>query len=176
MREYYENSCDFPIILARVLPHQRGSGVAARWRLQSVRIDRPAQLSRWRGLCWLPRWSHRSAVAPNGVYDVSRAVGAARRLAANYLSFLCIACVLEPWLLCGQRFDVIFVYVISPIFQKISGIVLKTFKRAALVTWVQDLWQQRLQATGFVRNRSIVADVTQSDVWKSAAGEHRCNI
>ena len=88
-----------------------------------------------------------------------RRQGRAVQLISNYLSFLVSASLLGPWLLRGQRFDVIFVYGISPILQAIPGVVLKRFKRAALVTWVQDLWPQSLEATGFVRSRSILTVV-----------------
>ncbi|WP_309680834.1 glycosyltransferase family 4 protein [Polaromonas sp.] len=86
-----------------------------------------------------------------------RRQGRAMQLISNYLSFLVSASLVGPWLLRGQHFDVIFVYGISPILQAIPGVVLKRFKRAALVTWVQDLWPQSLQATGFVRDRRILA-------------------
>ena len=94
-----------------------------------------------------------------------RRQGRAVQLISNYLSFLVSASLLGPWLLRGQRFDVIFVYGISPILQAIPGVVLKRFKRAALVTWVQDLWPQSLEATGFVRNRRILTAVAVLVRW-----------
>jgi glycosyltransferase involved in cell wall biosynthesis len=72
------------------------------------------------------------------------------------LSFVISASVMGAWLLRGQRFDVIFVYGTSPILQAVAGVVLKWLKRAPLVTWVQDLWPQSLEATGFVRNRRLL--------------------
>lgn len=74
------------------------------------------------------------------------------RLIANYLSFVIGASLLGPWILRGQRFDVIFVYAISPILQAIPGIVLRRTTGGALIPWVQDLWPQSLEVTGFVRN------------------------
>ena len=88
-----------------------------------------------------------------------RRQGRAGQLISNYLSFLISASLVGPWLLRGQKFDVIFVYGISPILQAIPGVVLKKLKHAALVTWVQDLWPQSLEATGFVRDRRILAMV-----------------
>lgn len=84
---------------------------------------------------------------------IPRKRGSAMRLVANYISFIVCASALGPWLLRGQRVDAIFVYGTSPILQAIAGIVLKRWKRAVLVTWVQDLWPESLQATGFVTNR-----------------------
>ena len=71
----------------------------------------------------------------------------------NYLSFVASASTLGPWLLRGRQFDVILVYGISPILQGIAAIVMKLFKRCPAVLWIQDLWPESLEATGFVRSR-----------------------
>ena len=55
---------------------------------------------------------------------VPRGAGGAWRLALNYLSFVASATV-RARLLRRQRFDIIFVYGISPILQAIAGMVLK---------------------------------------------------
>lgn len=96
---------------------------------------------------------------------VPRARGSAIRLASNYLSFVLSASILGPWLLRGRRIDVVFVYAPSPIVQSIPGMVLKRFKGAKLVTWVQDLWPQSLESTGFVRNRFLLALVEGMVRW-----------
>ena len=75
------------------------------------------------------------------------------------------ASLLGPWLLRKQRFDVIFVYAPSPIIQAIPAVWLAFIKRAKLVTWVQDLWPQSLEATGFVRNRRVLALVAVLVRW-----------
>lgn len=87
---------------------------------------------------------------------VPRGRGGAIGLVANYLSFVLSASVLGPWLLRKQHFDVVFVYAPSPIIQAIPAVWLAFLKRAKLVTWVQDLWPQSLEATGFVRNRRVL--------------------
>lgn len=94
-----------------------------------------------------------------------RGAGGARRLVQNYLSFLFCACTLGPWALRGQRFDVVFVYGTSPILQAIAGIVLKWLKGAVLVTWVQDLWPDSLEMTGFVKNRHALDAVALVVRW-----------
>ena len=94
-----------------------------------------------------------------------RGKGSARRLAANYLSFVVSASILGPWVLRRRRFDVIFVYGTSPILQAIAGVVLKWTKGAALVTWVQDLWPQSLEVTGYVRNPRVLAVVASVVRW-----------
>ena len=95
---------------------------------------------------------------------VPRGQGSACRLMVNYLSFVLGAGLLGPWLLRGRRFDAIFVYGISPILQAVPGVVLRRFTGGALVVWVQDLWPQSLEVTGFVRKPwllSIVAAVVR---------------
>ena len=96
---------------------------------------------------------------------VPRGRGGAIGLVANYLSFVLSASVLGPWLLRKQRFDVVFVYAPSPIIQAIPGVWLAFIKRAKLITWVQDLWPQSLEATGFVRNRRVLDTVALVVRW-----------
>jgi glycosyltransferase involved in cell wall biosynthesis len=96
---------------------------------------------------------------------VPRGRGSALRLVLNYLSFIVSAAVFGPWLLRGQRFDVILVYAPSPILQVIPAIWLAWFKHAKLVTWVQDLWPESLSATGFVRNQKILGAVATLVRW-----------
>jgi len=96
---------------------------------------------------------------------VPRGHGSALRLALNYLSFVVSAAVFGPWLLRGQRVDVIFVYAPSPILQVMPAVWLKWVKGAKLVTWVQDLWPESLSATGFVRNTKVLGAVAALVRW-----------
>lgn len=96
---------------------------------------------------------------------VPRGRGRALRLIANYLSYVFCASLIGPFLTRKQRVDVIFVYGISPILQAIPAIFLKWSKRAKLVVWVQDLWPESLEATGFVKNRLILALVGRVVKW-----------
>jgi glycosyltransferase involved in cell wall biosynthesis len=89
----------------------------------------------------------------------------ALRLAFNYLSFVFCAGVLGPFLLRRRKFDVIFVYGISPILQAVPGLVLRRTTGAALVVWVQDLWPQSLEVTGFLRNRRALGLVASVVRW-----------
>ncbi|OUL88667.1 glycosyltransferase family 4 protein [Paraburkholderia hospita] len=84
---------------------------------------------------------------------VPRGPGRAVRLIANYLSFVFGASILGPFLMRRRPIDVIFVYGISPILQAVPAVFLKWLKGAKLVVWVQDLWPESLEATGFVKNR-----------------------
>ena len=62
-------------------------------------------------------------------------------------------------------FRCVFVYAPSPIIQTIPAVWLAFIKGAKLVTWVQDLWPQSLEATGFVRNRRVLALVAVLVAW-----------
>ena len=91
---------------------------------------------------------------------VPRGANSARRLVLNYLSFIFSSALFGAWRLRGLRFDVVFVYASSPLLQAIGAAVLARLKGAALVTWVQDLWPQSLQATGYIRNPRLLGIVT----------------
>lgn len=83
---------------------------------------------------------------------VARGQGALS-LALNYLSFVFSALLLAPWMLRGKKFDLVFVYAPSPILQAIPAIFLGWIKRAPVILWVQDLWPESMEATGYVTNR-----------------------
>ena len=88
-----------------------------------------------------------------------RGRGSALGLIWNYLSFVMSGTFLAPWALRRKKVDIVFVYAISPILQAIPAIFVKWIKGAKLVIWVQDLWPESLEATGFVRNRWALAMV-----------------
>ncbi|RYH16175.1 MAG: glycosyltransferase WbuB, partial [Alcaligenaceae bacterium] len=96
---------------------------------------------------------------------IPRGRGGGMRLALNYLSFLLSATLMGPWLLRRHKFDVVFVYGTSPILQVIPAIWIAFLKRAKLVTWVQDLWPQSLEVTGFVRNKQLLSAVGHVVRW-----------
>jgi len=96
---------------------------------------------------------------------VPRGRGGAVGLAWNYLSFLSVASVLGPWMLRGRKFDVVFVYGTSPILQAIPAVIIKWIKHSPLVVWVQDLWPDSLQATGFVKSPLLLRWVALAVRW-----------
>ena len=90
-----------------------------------------------------------------------RGRGRARDLAGNYLASIVNMAVLGPWMLRGRRHDVVFVYAASPVLHALSGWVVAKSQHAKLVTWVQDLWPDSLEATGSIRNRWVLDCVGQ---------------
>lgn len=81
------------------------------------------------------------------------------RLAMNYLSFIVSGAVFGPWLLRNREFETVFVYAPSPLLQALPAILLARLKRVPVALWVQDLWPESLAATGFVKNRAVLAIV-----------------
>jgi glycosyltransferase involved in cell wall biosynthesis len=113
----------------------------------------------YRGLgCRVESWSGA------GVFRVplaARGNGSAMRMVFNYLSFILSGTICAPWLLRGREYSVIFVYGSSPILQALPAILLGRLKRCPVVIWVQDLWPESLEATGYVRNPRILRAVAR---------------
>ncbi len=107
----------------------------------------------------ISRESHPEGFEVCRVPLVPRGRASGIQLVINYLSFMLFSSLIGPWQLRNTKFDVIFVYGTSPIFQALGGIVLKYLKKAPLIIWVQDLWPESLEITGFVRNKTILAFV-----------------
>lgn len=78
------------------------------------------------------------------------------RLALNYLSFVVAGVCLGPLVLRKRKYDVIFVYGVSPIFQAIPASFIGWMKNCPTALWVQDLWPQSAAATGYVSNRYLM--------------------
>jgi glycosyltransferase involved in cell wall biosynthesis len=77
-------------------------------------------------------------------------------LILNYLSFVFSGILFGSWLMRRKKFDVIFVYGMSPILQVIPALFLGFLKNCPVVIWVQDLWPESLSATGYVPNRLVL--------------------
>ncbi|WP_151448086.1 glycosyltransferase family 4 protein [Lacisediminimonas profundi] len=83
------------------------------------------------------------------------------RLALNYLSFVVSGAVFGPWQLRGVRPDAILVYAPSPLLQALPALLIGRLKGAPVVLYVQDLWPESLEATGYVSSRPIIWMVEQ---------------
>jgi len=85
-----------------------------------------------------------------------RGARSAWKLVLNYLSFVAMGVLFGPWMLRKRRYDVVFVYGLSPILQTLPALWLGWLKRRKVIVWVQDLWPESLSATGYVRNRTVL--------------------
>ena len=83
---------------------------------------------------------------------VERGNGSGLRLALNYLSFVVSGLLFGTWMLRKKKYDVIFIDAPSPIFQAIPASFLGWLKRCPVALWVQDLWPESVQATGYIRS------------------------
>jgi glycosyltransferase involved in cell wall biosynthesis len=86
---------------------------------------------------------------------VPRGDGNGLRLALNYASFALLASVLGP-LKCHGSYDAILVYEPSPVTVGLPALVMKRFKQAPILFWVQDLWPESLSAVGATDSRWIL--------------------
>jgi len=82
---------------------------------------------------------------------IPRGRGGNLRLIVNYLSFVVSGFVFVPFV-CRRKFDLIFVYGLSPVTVALPAILLKRIKPVPLFFWVQDLWPESLFATGAVKS------------------------
>ncbi len=75
----------------------------------------------------------------------------------NYLGFIIFGTLFGITKLRKTNFDIILVFASSPIFQLLIGYFIKIQKKIKLITWVQDLWPENLQAVGVVKNKFILS-------------------
>jgi glycosyltransferase involved in cell wall biosynthesis len=81
------------------------------------------------------------------------------RLALNYLSFVVSGAVFGAWQLRKAKPDVVFVYAPSPLLQALPALLIGWLKRAPVAIYVQDLWPESIEATGYVKSRFILRTV-----------------
>jgi colanic acid biosynthesis glycosyl transferase WcaI len=96
---------------------------------------------------------------------VPRGAGRALRLAFNYGSYAILASLrLLPW---GprRRFDVAFVFEISPVTQILPAILLRRLGRVPFAVWVQDLWPESVTTSGLVRRPAVVGAIRRLSRW-----------
>lgn len=89
----------------------------------------------------------------------TRRRGGGKNLMLNYLSFVLNGLRHGHQAVRGKNFDVVLAVAFSPITSVIPAIYLKWRLKRPLSIWIQDLWPESLSATGFVRNRTILAGV-----------------
>ncbi len=88
-----------------------------------------------------------------------RGLKSALRLALNYISFIFSGFLWGAWMLRASKPDVVLVYAPSPLLQALPALALARLKGCPMVLWVQDLWPESLEATGYLRNRLVLSMV-----------------
>lgn len=78
------------------------------------------------------------------------------QLLFNYLSFILSGIFLAPIVFRKVRYEVIFVYGTSPIFQVVPALLLGVLFKIPVVLWVQDLWPESLSATGYIKSPMLL--------------------
>ena len=76
------------------------------------------------------------------------------RLILNYLSYVFFSLLNLNKI--QNKYDIVFVYCTSPIFQAIPAIVYSKLNKIPLVLWVQDLWPNSAKDTGHIKNKLIL--------------------
>lgn len=104
---------------------------------------------------WGCKTESHEGIAIHRVPLIARGKGAVL-LTVNYLSFIIFGLLLGPWILRKKKFDIIFVYGVSPILQAIPAIFIGKIKKTPVILWVQDLWPESLSATNYVNNKYVL--------------------
>ena len=89
---------------------------------------------------------------------IPRGNGGGLRLALNYISFAVSASIAAPFA-CKEKYDLIFVFQISPITSALPALLLKKIRTIPILFWVQDLWPESLSATGAVKSKQVLGMV-----------------
>jgi len=86
---------------------------------------------------------------------ISRGTSKGVRLAVNFISFALFGALFGPFL-CRSRFDVIYVFEVSPITAAFPAILMKWLRKCPLQLHVLDLWPESLIATDAVRSPLVL--------------------
>ena len=86
-------------------------------------------------------------------------------LALNYFSFIFFGMIQGGWMVRKNKYDLVFVYGLSPILLSIPGIFISKLKGVQIILWVQDLWPESLTATKSIQNGLLIAMVGHIVKW-----------
>ena len=78
-------------------------------------------------------------------------------LLLNYISFVISAIIFGFWKLKDKKFEAIFVFGNSPIFQAIPAIFFAKIFKKPISIWIQDLWPESLSAIKFTNNKYLLS-------------------
>lgn len=96
---------------------------------------------------------------------ITRGKGSSIRLFFNYLSYIFCGVMFGGYALRRAKFDLVFVYAPSPIFQSLVGIYFKYLRGIPVITWVQDLWPECIEFTGRFKNKTILNFIANIVNW-----------
>ena len=74
----------------------------------------------------------------------------------NYVSFVLRSIIFGFWKLKDKKFEAIFVFGNSPIFQAIPAIFFSKIFKKPISIWIQDLWPESLSAIKFTNNKYLL--------------------
>ena len=86
-------------------------------------------------------------------------------LALNYFSFIFFGTIHGGWMVRKNKYDLVFVYGLSPILLSLPGIFISKMKVIKIILWVQDLWPESLVATKSISNELAIALVRLVVKW-----------
>jgi len=86
-------------------------------------------------------------------------------LALNYFSFIIFGVIQGAWMVRKNKYDLVFVYGLSPILLSIPGIFISKIKGVKIILWVQDLWPESLMATKSIQNSLVISMVGHVVKW-----------
>ena len=86
-------------------------------------------------------------------------------LALNYFSFIIFGMIQGAWMVRKNKYDLVFVYGLSPILLSIPGIFISKIKGVQIILWVQDLWPESLLATKSIQNSLVLSMVGHVVKW-----------
>lgn len=87
------------------------------------------------------------------------------RLALNYASFALSSTIFGLWKLRGKRFDVSFVFGVSPITVALPAVLYRAKTKTPVVLWVLDLWPESLRAVGIIRSTKVLNVLAYGVAW-----------
>lgn len=79
-------------------------------------------------------------------------------LILNYFSFVFFAALYAPFV-CHGKYNVIFVYGVSPILMAIPAVFLKKIRKVPLILYVLDLWPESISAVGAIKSPFLLNGV-----------------
>jgi len=89
---------------------------------------------------------------------IPRGKGGKLCLILNYLSFVISGSLFVPFLL-RKKYDIVFVYGISPVLMAIPAIIVKKIYKIPLILYVLDLWPETLSAVGAFNSTFVLNQV-----------------